>query len=132
MSISIGTTIQILLALASGGGVSWLAMWVVPRTRRNREKAEANTAAFQSIDIRIASYERSMVSMMGRIKSLEQQCASQDRKIEQLDRYIEALLNHVNDLYRAIGLEDEMVQKRIKGRLRTQRPSEPKEIIGGD
>ncbi|MBF6607008.1 MAG: hypothetical protein IVW53_15700 [Chloroflexi bacterium] len=129
--MDIGTIIQILLALVSGGGLSWLAMWVVPRTRRNRDKAEANTAAFQSIDIRIASYERSMVSMMGRINVLEQQGTAQDRKIEQLEAYIEGLLSHVNDLYRAIGLEDDLVQTRIKGRLKTQRPVETKQVVGG-
>lgn len=128
--MDIGTIIQILLALVSGGGVSWLAMWVVPRTRRNRDKAEANTAAFQSIDIRIASYERSMVSMMGRINVLEVLCDGQSRRIEELERYIETLLNHVNDMYRAIGQEDEAVQMRIKGRLRTRRPTEPKEVVG--
>jgi peptidoglycan hydrolase CwlO-like protein len=96
-----------LLVIASG--LTWLGQWVVPRTRKNREKTE-------ELEKKFKFFEERLNWAYGRIETLERRAQTQDERIDGLEA-------HVDDLYSSIDAEGPEASQRIRDRLKTKRPA---------
>lgn len=97
-----------LVLLMITNGLTWLTAWVVPRTRKTRETAEAAIAKTDALERRLNLYDKELTKANARIER-------QGERIGDLE-------GHVDDLYVSIEEEGPLVAQRIKGRLKTRRP----------
>jgi predicted nucleic acid-binding Zn-ribbon protein len=118
--------INTVLTAVLGGLLALLAQWVVPRTRKTRETAEAaeRKASAAKLDVEtIKLYREELNQMQADNGKLWDEIANLNQRDRLRARQIAELREHMDDLYTSIGLEEETVQKRIFGRLRTKRPN---------
>jgi predicted nucleic acid-binding Zn-ribbon protein len=118
--------INTVLTAGLGGLLALLAQWVVPRTRKTRETAEAaeRKASAAKLDVEtIKLYREELNQMQADNGKLWDEIANLNQRDRLRARQIAELREHMDDLYTSIGLEEETVQKRIFGRLRTKRPN---------